>query len=101
MCRFVLFVFAVVVTTGAAAMRCGEHVVNEGFSPLEVLERCGEPVLRQEWVEHYYPYGPARFVDEWTYEPGRTRFRRLLHFENGRLIRITKQKKPVHSFRAR
>ena len=79
----------------AADVRCGQDVVKEGFRSFEVLERCGEPAYREEWIEQYFPYGPSRTVNEWTYEFGRNKFRRLLRFENGRLTRITTRRKPV------
>jgi hypothetical protein len=89
---------SVMALTGAGdTLRCGQHLVERGFRQLQVIERCGEPVLRETWVEQYYPHGPVRSVDEWTYELGRNKFRRLLRFENGRLTRISTEPKPIHS----
>ncbi len=90
-----LVVAMIVAAWQADAVRCGVDVVKEGFRSFEVLERCGEPAFRHGWVEQYFPYGPSRYIDEWTYELGRNKFRRLLRFENGRLTRITTRKKPV------
>ena len=82
--------------TGPAAraeMRCGESLVERGFTPLEVLERCGEPQFEMQWFDNRYP-GVWLRVDEWSYNLGSNRFRRLLTFENGRLIRIETRNKP-------
>ncbi len=82
-------------SAAVADMRCGESLVEHGFTPLEVLERCGEPQFRTHWSD--YSYGvPGIWVrtDEWTYDLGSNRFRRLLTFENGRLVRIELRAKP-------
>ena len=82
--------------TGPAAraeMRCGESLVERGFTPLEVLERCGEPQFEMQWSDYRYP-GIWLRVDEWSYNLGSNRFRRLLTFENGRLTRIETRSKP-------
>ena len=44
----------------------------------------------------YWPYLLVH-VDEWTYNLGRNKFRRLLRFENGRLVRIEMRRKPKRS----
>lgn len=77
-----------------AGFRCDTELVVRGMTPLEVLERCGEPVYELGWTDYRYP---GRFVrvDEWTYEPGDNRFRRLLTFENGRLREIETRPKPT------
>lgn len=76
-----------------AGFRCDTELVRRGMTPYEVLERCGEPVYELGWTDFRYP-GLFVRVDEWTYELGRNKFRRLLTFENGRLIRIETRSKP-------
>ena len=34
-------------------------------------------------------------MEEWLYTPGRTKFRRLVRFENGRVVDIDTRGKPV------
>lgn len=77
-----------------ADMRCPPHVVTEGMTLLEVRERCGAPVFEDRRYEEMAP-GIWMDVDEWIYEPGSNKFRRLLRFENGRLERIEVLRKPV------
>jgi len=77
----------------AGGLRCEDQLVQEGFTFVEVLERCGAPAFETQRPEWLVP-GVVVFVDEWTYELGRNRFRRLLTFENGRLVRIETRPKP-------
>jgi hypothetical protein len=77
-----------------ADMRCPPHVVTNGMTLLEVRERCGAPVFEDRRYEEMAP-GVWIDVDEWIYEFGGNKFRRLLRFENGRLERIEVLDKPV------
>lgn len=63
------------------------------MTPLEVLERCGEPEFEFGWTDYRYP-GLFVRVDRWTYHLGRNQFRRELTFENGRLRDIETRPKP-------
>lgn len=80
----------------ADAVRCNQSLVGTGATFVEVLERCGEPEHEYARVDYRYP-GYRVHVDEWTYANGRNRFRRVLHFENGRLSDIELRSKPRHS----
>lgn len=85
-----------VIAQGAAAdgtLRCGVAIVSEGQYTFEVEERCGEPMFQRTFVEYRgYDIGPFWAipvqVDEWVYDLGQVKFRRLLRFEDGRLTRI-------------
>ena len=77
-------------------MRCDENLVERGFTFIEVLERCGKPDAEYRRINVlvagvYFP------IEEWFYEQGSNKFRRLLTFENGRLERIELRPKPVLS----
>lgn len=78
----------------SAEFRCDTELVGRGMTPLEVRERCGAPEFEWGWVDYRQP-GFFVQVDEWTYHLGINRFRRLLTFENGRLIRIEVRDKPL------
>ena len=74
-------------------MRCGAALVSEGLYAFEVVERCGEPEYQHAHVEYRgYDIGPFWVVpvqvEEWIYDLGHVKFRRLLRFEDGRLRRI-------------
>lgn len=79
-----------------AGMRCGENLIERGFTFFEVLERCGKPDLEYAWDTRYVPGVEAR-VTEWVYEQGSNRFRRVLTFEEGRLRNIELRSKPEAS----
>ena len=94
----------------ADALRCGTKLVYVGDSPYTVKSTCGEPDDTQHrtetrkierrvsepcannsrdttcstTVEDSYSIE----VDEWTYDFGSTRFIEVLHFEDGKLVRI-------------
>lgn len=76
-----------------AEFRCETDLVDRGMTPFEVAERCGAPAYELGWTDFRYPGYFVR-VDEWTYDLGINRFRRLLTFENGRLVRIELRDKP-------
>ena len=91
---------------GAWALRCPGGVVDVGDHAVEVLDACGEPLLRDEVVE-----SPTRLVtvdgvpvrqtlavgivtEEWIYEFSPQRFRQLLRFRGNRLLEIRALGKP-------
>jgi len=78
----------------AADMRCSPHVVTRGLTIPEVLERCGTPVYEAHRMETIAP-DVWIAVDEFIYEQGGNKFRRLLRFENGRLDEIEVLAKPI------
>jgi hypothetical protein len=80
----------------AETMRCGEHIVQRGFTFFEVLERCGKPDLQYDWDHRYVP-GVEANVTEWVYEQGSNKFRRVLRFEEGRLRKVELRPKPEAS----
>jgi len=82
--------------TAATDLRCNDSLVTRGLTPFEVLERCGAPEFETQFADYRYP-GILVYVDEWTYDLGRNKFRRLLTFENGRLVRIETRSKPKRS----
>lgn len=84
----------------AEAFRCGQRLVDRGDFASEVLNKCGEPEQVVERTEYrsYREYDrildafrewsePVR-IEEWLYNFGPRRFKRLLYFENGRLEHI-------------
>lgn len=91
--------FSASLATAADAVRCDQALVGTGATFVEVLERCGEPEHEYARVDYRYP-GYTVDVDEWTYAQGRNKFRRVLHFENGRLLDIELRRKPLHSRRS-
>jgi hypothetical protein len=97
MTRLPLLLLCVALSSSVVAggnMRCDERIIERGFTFFEVHERCGEPDLEYAWDHRYVPGVEAR-VTEWVYEQGRTKFRRVLTFEEGRLRTIELRPKPL------
>jgi hypothetical protein len=74
-------------------MRCGEDLIQRGYTFFEVAERCGKPDLEYAFDFRYAPGVYARLT-EWVYEQGKNKFRRILTFEQGRLRTIELRPKP-------
>ena len=92
--RVFLFTLLWVVPAFALAdLRCEYGLVRRGFTPYEVLERCGEAKYAESRLEQRQP-GYFVQVEEWIYAPGSNQFQRLLTFENGRLRHIRLIDKP-------
>jgi hypothetical protein len=95
-----LFAALLLLTMPAAAgLRCDVSLVTRGQTLFEVLERCGSPEFEMRFADYRYP-GFVVHVEEWTYDLGRNKFRRLLTFENGRLVRIETRGKPRRTVEA-
>jgi hypothetical protein len=98
------------------ALRCGHELVSEGDYKADVIDKCGEPDYVDSHYEHRgysnnaeisnyglnkrgfpsnrFNYGQQNYrdievlVEEWTYNFGRSRLRKVLRFENGRITDI-------------
>ncbi|MEE4360222.1 MAG: DUF2845 domain-containing protein [Pseudomonadales bacterium] len=101
-----LVLLAWLLSPAALALRCPGGLVDTGAHKSEVLSACGEPVSREQILIH--PRRAIRsglpgetegldlplLVEEWVYEFGPQRFRRLLRFSNARLTLIETLDKP-------
>jgi hypothetical protein len=79
----------------AAGMYCGNDLVTEGMTKLEVLSKCGEPNLKD--VDSVNTAGSAvrgafrattSAVEVWQYNCGAGRFNKSLYFDGGKLAKI-------------
>ena len=77
------------------AMRCGNDLVDVGDTKILVLKKCGEPALKEEIGEDIYHENDAlgrrkekRYVEQWTYNFGSTRFIYILTIKNGTVVDI-------------
>ena len=104
-----LFGIAAVFTLASACVattsfRCKNDLVNVGDSKATVLQKCGEPVIKDTFCKPVEPATVAsgaapnstvvtvntcRNVDDWTYNPGYGQFMTSLQFEAGKLTTIT------------
>ncbi len=83
--------------TDTRSLRCKQDIVSLGDSRSTVLQRCGEPVLRDSFCAAQPPIrlpdgrrqqAPCEPVDKWTYNPGWGQFWTTLRFVDGKLVAI-------------
>lgn len=105
--RFILVAAALVGAFGSASaqtqsFRCKNDLVNLGDSKASVLQKCGEPVVKDSFCKPVEASTATRSangstvvnvdscqrVDDWTFNPGRGQFMTSLQFESGRLVTI-------------
>jgi hypothetical protein len=76
--------------------KCRPFEISEGLSMLELLSRCGEPMLIERRIaEHDYdfrptgPFFPAGTpLEDWIYDFGRNHFFRIVTIIDGKVIDI-------------
>jgi len=87
----ILTVMTLLNTGTALSLRCGNDLVSNGDAKIDVLAKCGTPMLQTGWDEWQLESdasGRRRVttrVEEWTYNFGPNDFLYYLRFENGRL----------------
>ncbi len=59
---------------------CGTHIVEEGLTKGEVLQRCGEPA--------------SQFGSHWVYDFGPGEFKMLVHFQGDEVEDIEQELPP-------
>lgn len=76
------------IPVSAAGMRCGGDLVQEGDYKFEVLEKCGEPDLKELVGYVVNRRGDREMkIEQWVYGPARGLYY-ILHFEGATLKRI-------------
>ena len=96
--------FALSASVSAQSLRCKGDFAEIGNSKGTILQKCGEPVLKDSFCKPaaQTTISPAAAaagtnitinqcinVDEWTYNPGYGQFMTMLQFEAGELKRIS------------
>jgi hypothetical protein len=99
---FACLILLCLITGNAYGLRCGTDLVNVGDRKLDVLRKCGEPAVIDEWEEELSLRRSPQIerlgedtrrrifvrVEEWTYNFGPTNFIQILTFKNGELVEI-------------
>ncbi|MGB5832961.1 MAG: DUF2845 domain-containing protein [Thiohalocapsa sp.] len=87
----------------AHALRCGTKVVSEGDSTMLLLRNCGQPTLKEQFVDRipvrtydkvhnkYYTAYDEQPYDVWTYNFGTQRFIQRITIKGGKIHRIESQ----------
>jgi len=66
----------------ARSIRCGNELVRVGDPTIELLQRCGEPDLKELLNTD------GLIVEKWTYNCGSLRFMRIITLKGGVVHRI-------------
>lgn len=84
-CLSVLMLICVVWQPGPAwALRCDSKIIDTEELAARVLKLCGEPDLRDEWINRY----GHEIQEQWYYNFGPRRLLQILTFRQGRLTKI-------------
>ncbi|MFJ7797775.1 DUF2845 domain-containing protein [Pseudomonas sp. NPDC096950] len=78
--------------SAADTLRCGSQLISVGDRSSEVLQKCGQPVARDELGYKRSANRREEFqVEEWTYGPNNGMYQ-YLRFEGNRLKEITSKR---------
>ena len=84
--RWTLAFLGITLLTPALSMaqniRCGSEIVRVGDPTLELLQKCGEPDLRELIKTNGF------IIEKWTYNCGAARFMRILTLKGGIVQKI-------------
>jgi len=75
----------------AEGMRCNNHLINTGDTKAAVLQKCGDPMLKDEYCRTAAISQTAvecEKIETWTYNPGSGKFLTTLKFSRGKIISI-------------
>jgi len=75
-------VLLVAAPSWARSIRCGNQLVRVGDPTIELLQRCGEPDLKELLNTD------GLIVERWTYNCGSLRFMRIITLKGGVVQRI-------------
>ena len=77
--------------SASTTLRCGNGLVSTGSTTMEVINKCGQPVSRDQLgsIIKTGNYGESYElqVEEWSYAP-RNGMYQFLRFEGGRLVKV-------------
>lgn len=89
-CIFSLLCLAEISFAGSS-IRCGNYLISVGDLKVKVLDRCGEPILKEKielnTSRHRRDNNKYRYVELWTYE-FHYGYYDVLTFKGGKLFKI-------------
>lgn len=93
--------------SSAESLRCKTQLAHVGDSKAEVLEKCGDPIVTDNFcqpvavttqpqgiqngnnnIQHNIAIATCKNIDIWTYDPGKGKFMAHLYFARGELQSI-------------
>lgn len=82
MVSFAIFVLAMALPASARTIRCGTEIVSVGDPTIELLQKCGEPDLKELIKTNGF------IIEKWTYNCGSGRFMKILTLKGGKVQRV-------------
>ena len=76
------FILLFAVPASARTIRCGTEIVSVGDPTIELLQKCGEPDLKELIKTNGF------IIEKWTYNCGSVRFMKILTLKGGIVQRI-------------
>jgi Protein of unknown function (DUF2845) len=95
-CFFTLLLFAILSlllvapSFAGSSIRCGNYLVSVGDLKIKVLDKCGEPISKEEIGLNAYKRRQGknvRFLEQWIYEFHHGYYD-VLTFKGGKLVKI-------------
>ena len=77
-----IFVLAIADHGSARTIRCGTEIVSVGDPTIELLQKCGEPDLKELIKTNGF------IIEKWTYNCGSARFMKILTLRGGKVQRV-------------
>jgi hypothetical protein len=77
-----IFVLAMADRGSARTIRCGTEIVSVGDPTIELLQKCGEPDLKELIKTNGF------IIEKWTYNCGSKRFMKILTLKGGKVQRV-------------
>jgi hypothetical protein len=77
-----IFVLAMADRGSARTIRCGTEIVSVGDPTIELLQKCGEPDLKELIKTNGF------IIEKWTYNCGSKRFMKILTLKGGKVLRV-------------
>jgi hypothetical protein len=77
-----IFVLVMADHGSARTIRCGTEIVSVGDPTIELLQKCGEPDLKELIKTNGF------IIEKWTYNCGSARFMKILTLKGGKVQRV-------------
>jgi hypothetical protein len=82
MASVTIFALAMADYSPVRTIRCGTEIVSVGDPTMELLQKCGEPDLKELIKTNGF------IIEKWTYNCGSVRFMKILSLKGGIVQRI-------------
>ena len=77
-----IFVLTMALPAAARTIRCGTEIVSVGDPTIELLQKCGEPDLKELIKTNGF------IIEKWTYNCGSGRFMKILTLKGGKVRKV-------------